>query len=484
MNWLRSTGLRLLLALGLSVSLWAFVSFSQNPDRRAPFDGLAVAVQGLTPGLIIVDQDGLPRPSLQAVNVIVEADAATLQTVSPRDLSATVDLAGRSAGEHVVPVRAATNRADLAGRVSMSVEPAFLPIRLEQVLTQTVPLTVEVSGSLPFSFEAGQPQARDASGESLRTVQVRGPQGRVQHVASVRATVSIQSQRADYSAPVPLEAIDANGQPVIGATVLPANAQVLVPIRSVVGVRRVGVLGTVSGVPAPGYVVSSVSSDPPLVNLTGSSGPLDVVSQVETDPVDIKGATRTLTREVGLRLPIGTLLQDGQPSSVVITVTIMAVTRPFQLTLPVAVETTGLGGGLLLSYTPTVVNVTVSGTSGALAALSSTPLKGTVDLSGLGPGTAPVRVQITPPAGVQLVGAPPEVSVTLRLIPSSTPQPLPTRTPEPALPTATVATEEPSSPTPAPPSPTNTPAPPAAVTATGAAPAAPPGPTSTATSAP
>ena len=53
----------------------------------------------------------------------------------------------------------------MAGRLSMIVEPAFLPIRLEQVLTQTVPLTVNLSGSLPFSFEAGQPQARDASGE-------------------------------------------------------------------------------------------------------------------------------------------------------------------------------------------------------------------------------------------------------------------------------------------------------------------------------
>ncbi|MBC8078670.1 MAG: hypothetical protein H7Y32_21520, partial [Chloroflexales bacterium] len=73
MNWLRSIGLRLLLALGLSISLWAFVSFSQNPDRRAPFDGLTVAVGGLTPGLIIVDQDGLPRPNLPPVNVIVEA---------------------------------------------------------------------------------------------------------------------------------------------------------------------------------------------------------------------------------------------------------------------------------------------------------------------------------------------------------------------------------------------------------------------------
>jgi YbbR domain-containing protein len=253
--------------------------------------------------------------------------------------------------------------------------------------------------------------------------------------------------------------------------VLPGSAQVLVPIRSVVGIRRVGVLGTISGSPAPGYVVSSVSSDPPLVNLTGSSGPLDAVSQVETDPVDISGATSTVTREVALRLPAGTLLQDGQPTTAVISVTIVPVTRPFQLALPVPVQPANLGPGLLLSYNPPVVSVTVSGSSGALAALSSSPLQGTIDLSGLGPGTTNVRVLVALPQGVQLVGAPPEVSVTLRPIPSPTSPPQPTRTSEPTESTEATATPEPVAPT----------SPPPTATSTGPdGPTAPPAPTATA----
>ncbi|MBC8077842.1 MAG: hypothetical protein H7Y32_17330, partial [Chloroflexales bacterium] len=407
----------------------------------------------------------------------------TLETVRNSDITTEVDLTGRNAGEHVIQVRAATNRSDLAGRLSMSVVPEFLPIRLEQVFTQTVPLTVELSGSLPFSFEAGQPQAREPNGGELRTVLVRGPQGRAQQATRVRAQVSIEDLRADYTAAVPLEAVDASGQPVAGVTVLPASVQVLVPIRSVVGVRRVGVLGVISGVPASGYVVSAISSDPPLVNLTGSSGPLDVVSQVETDPVDIAGATSTISREVGLRLPVGTLLQEGQPTSAVITVAIMPVTRPFQITLPVPVQPTNLAAGLLLTYNPPVVNLTVTGSSGALAALSSTPLQGNIDLSGLPLGTTSVLVQVALPPGVQQVGAAPEVSVTLRLIPSPTPPP-PTRTPEPAVPTATSVTAEPITATPAAPTPTATPPPPVATATPGGAAPAPGGPTSTATSVP
>ena len=32
MSWLRTTGLRLLLSIGLGFSLWVFVSFTQNPE--------------------------------------------------------------------------------------------------------------------------------------------------------------------------------------------------------------------------------------------------------------------------------------------------------------------------------------------------------------------------------------------------------------------------------------------------------------------
>jgi YbbR domain-containing protein len=245
----------------------------------------------------------------------------------------------------------------------------------------------------------------------------------------VRATANINQLRADYTSPVDLRPLDADGQIFNGVTVQPETVRVRVPIRSVVGLRRVAVLVNTGGLPAPGYVVSSVSSDPPLVNLTGSSGPLDEVNQIETEPVDISGATRTITREVALLPPPGTSLQSGEPARVVVTVGVEPVSRPFRITLPVPVQVVDIGAGLLVSLSPQAVDVSLTGSSAALASLSENPPQATVSAISLGPGSYELTPQLSLPPGVQVEGEVPQVTVGLRFPPASTPQP--TRTSEP-----------------------------------------------------
>ncbi|KPV49618.1 hypothetical protein SE17_31600, partial [Kouleothrix aurantiaca] len=154
MSWLRTTGLRLALALGLAFALWVFVSYTQNPDRDTSYDSVPVDIVGRAPELVLVDQDGLPRASLPTVNVMVEGDTETLTKLQLSSIRALVDLSALGPGEHQVPVDVATTRSDLK-RLTFSPSPSFLPVRLEQEITRTVPLTVELEGTVPFSFEAG-----------------------------------------------------------------------------------------------------------------------------------------------------------------------------------------------------------------------------------------------------------------------------------------------------------------------------------------
>ena len=81
MIWLRSTGLRLLLAIGLGFALWIFVSYTQNPDRRISFDSVPVKIEGLQPDLVVVDENGLPRTTLRPVSVTVEAEKDDITAV-------------------------------------------------------------------------------------------------------------------------------------------------------------------------------------------------------------------------------------------------------------------------------------------------------------------------------------------------------------------------------------------------------------------
>src|SRR5438128_1785871 len=106
MTWLRTAGLRLVLALGLGFALWIFVSYTQNPDRLTQFKDLPVTPEGLAPGLVIVDQNGMPNPPLPPVTVTLRSIGETSVTPSSNDIQAYVDLSDRGPGEWNVPVGA------------------------------------------------------------------------------------------------------------------------------------------------------------------------------------------------------------------------------------------------------------------------------------------------------------------------------------------------------------------------------------------
>ncbi|MBS1967797.1 MAG: hypothetical protein JST60_18680, partial [Chloroflexi bacterium SZAS-1] len=260
MSWLRSTGLRLALALGLAFALWVFVSYTQNPDRNTSYDSVPVDVVGRAPNLVLVDQDGLPRASLPSVDVTVEADTETLKNVQQSSIRALVDLSGLGPGEHQVLVDVETTRSDLK-RLTFSTSPSFLPIRLEQEITRTIPLTVELNGTVPFSFEAGTARL-SSHNQAITSVQIRGPQSRVERVAIALVTADIDRLTANYISPRPVLVLTSNRQPVTGVTVEPATIDVLVPIVSSAGIKRVPVVPQLVGQPASGYIVTSISVEP------------------------------------------------------------------------------------------------------------------------------------------------------------------------------------------------------------------------------
>jgi YbbR domain-containing protein len=425
MTTLRAMTLRALLAFGLSFALWAFVSFSQNPEELVPFDGLTPQVIGLSSSLVIVDANGMPNPTLPGVNVTLRTDRNQRTELRPVDIRTVVDLSGLESGEHIVPVNVQATRSTISFSVPADgVTPSAIPFRLEEIITSTVPIDLKIDGNLPFSFERGEPELT-VSGEPISQVQISGPQNRVQRVAAAQTTANIEQLRASYQAPLSLVAIDTNGQIVDGVQISPSTLNVRIPITSVVGLKLVPVQANVIGLPAPGYAITAVQVDPPLIALTGSSGPLDAVAVLLTEAIDLGGARSSLVRQARIIFPAGTSPQIGQPGSAQVTLLITPIIQAFRVTLPAQVVVSGVGGGQLISVSPEIVSVTITGSSALLDQLAQHTLAASLDLSGLGPGSYQMPVTLILPDGTRLVGPPPEVSVVLRA-----PAPAPTSPPQ------------------------------------------------------
>jgi YbbR domain-containing protein len=464
----RAAVLRVVMATLLAFALWVFVSYTQNPDVTSSFDSVPVEIEGLAPGMLVVDKDGQPRASRPTVDLTVDADEDTLRSMTVSDIRALVDVSERGPGEHSVPINIVPTRSGLQ-RARFSADPDFLLIRLDQEITRTVPLTVEIAGSVPFGFESGEPEVALA-GQPVETVQIRGPQSLVERVDRARITADIDRLTANYNSPRTPEPVSDDGQVVAGVTLTPSTVNLNVPISSSVGVKRVPVIPVLNGQPASGYVVTGVAVEPQLVTLTGSSGPLDAVESVSTLGVSIGGASQTFTRTVAIAEPVGTRLGFGEPTSAVITVQVAPVVRPFQVTLPVPVQVVDIPPGLLASLSPQIVQVELVGTTTQLGGLDAESLVGLVSASGRGPGSYNIVPDIRLPDGVSLAQAPPAVALTLRAPATATAEPTETEAPEQE--TATAAPEPEPEPTN---TPTQAPAPPA-VTPTPAAPTQTPAP--------
>lgn len=461
MTWFRTTGLRLLLAFGLAFSLWLYVTYRENPTRPTPFKDVPVQIDNLAPELVVVDQNGLPTEP-QHVTVTVEADANTLATVTASSFETFLDMAGRSEGDYVVPVDVRATRSDVR-RVTFTSDPPSLPVRVEQLITRTVALTVMTSGSVPFSFEQLQPTIQ-FNEQSISAVRISGPRSQVAQVVATRATANIDRLTANYNSPRPVEPVDANGQIVRGVTITPPTVQVLVPIVSSVGIKRVPVVPEVSGQPASGQIISAITVDPEFVALTGSSGSLDAVERIATEVVDVGGMNGKVTRVVKLIPPQGAALIAGEPITASVTVSSLPIEQPFSVTLPAEVVGSNLPPGLLVNISPSSVQVTVRGTAAQLASLGGTALQGIVDLSNLGAGTYLLTPQFNLPRGTTITNAP-RVTIALRLPPTPLPSNTPTPTPvessagTPGEAPTSAATAQPATP------PLVTPATPAAATA-------------------
>lgn len=430
MNGVRSIVLRAFLAFGLSFALWLFVSFSENPEETARFEDLTLQIVGLAEDMVIVDANGLPTTSFPSVDVTLRTDRRQRSELRPVDIRVVADLSNLGPGDHLVPINVQPTRSNLSFSVPAGgIEPSAIDIRIEPVETVTVPIRLEIVGSPPFSFERGDPEIR-YNGNLIDTVTVSGPQSRVVRVAAVRTVANIAQLRASYVAPLNLTPVDNNNQSVEGVQVRPATVTVVIPINPVVGLRLVPVSPIIIGSPAPGFAVTDIKVDPPLITLTGSSGPLDAINLLQTEAIDIANARETVVRIVPLIIPTGTSPAQGESNAVRVTVEITPITLPFQVRLPVKIVIDGLENGLLVTVSPEVVEITFAGTSTQLNALAAMPLEATINVSGLAPGAYQFPVQPLLPDGVSIVGEAPTVTVVI--IPEPTPTSTPSPSPEPS----------------------------------------------------
>lgn len=379
------------------------------------YGGLVLSQSSATlTGVVPVDVRNQPPDTflLQTIRPVTEIRYFTPSNVRPieSDFEAWVDLTDVDPSGGAVSVPVQLRSIDPRVRV-LGFEPQNVTVDLDQLSEKTVPVEVR-HGEAPPTMTLGE-ETVDPT-----VVRVIGPATVLERVAAARADVVIQTSGIDVDQDVELVPVDSVGDSVAQVNVEPATAHVVIPVFSNRQSKTLPVTPQLTGSPAAGFEVASVTVAPQIVTVEGDADDLEALAGVDTEPIAIGGFSEPTTLDVALAPPTGVVVLDASQVEVAIGIRAVTVTRNFE----VGVRIVGAQPGFDYDVGVDRVLLTVGGNPADLDRIAGSTLAADLDVTTLGPGTTDVTVGATLPPNVTLVAAsPPRVPVTVTARPGASP---------------------------------------------------------------
>ncbi len=407
MRWLLRNWHLKLGAVALATVLYTGLVFSGSFSEQT-FPRIPVTSVNQPDGTYLLSQ------KLGEVEVRYRVSTDTPPRVTAESFAVTVDLARydmtTSPEAQSLPIRV---RSLLDGMTILDFSPKTVSVAIDRLGERSVRVVVD-RGEVPVGLEIGTPTLSD------KQVAASGPASLLRRVDRAVARVRIDESGIDVSAQVELVPVDIDGRTVLSVELSPSTVQVDIDVRTVETSKTVPIRPVLSGTPATGFEVASVTVDPAVVTLRGAPDDLAGITEVLTEPISLAGVRARVSVAATLVIPIGTQLPvEGSPPP---TVTIQIREIIASRTLLIGLTCTGQPSGSACLPQLSQVAVTVRGTANALTALDPGTLSAVLDASGLAPGSYDLVPAVSLPGGISLAGISPG-SVTTVIVPAATPAP-------------------------------------------------------------
>lgn len=372
------------------------------------YGGLVVSQRTQTlPNVVIpINTIGQPADSfmLTSIDPVTEIRYFAQSDLRPlsSDFEASIDLSGITPGSG--PQRVPVHVESFDDRIRIvGVQPDMVTVNLDNVGRKDVPVVVEHDPA-PNGLELGDEAASPSS------VEVLGPASVIERVVAARASVIIQESGIDVDQDIELVPIDELGEAVAQVNLDPRSSHITIPVFSDRETRTLPVHAVVTGDPAAGFEISTVTVDPSVVLVEGDADQLAQLIRVDTAQIPMTGVSSDRTFNVELALPTGVLAVGDSRVRVAVTLRPVTATRTFDA----GFRLQGAGAGLSYDVNVDRILVTVGGSVADLDRLSGIALVVDLDVTGLGPGTTTVTGSLDLPAGATVVSmSPSTVSVTI-----------------------------------------------------------------------
>lgn len=403
----RSHLLRLFTAFVLALLTWGWVMQATDPIRTDNYTEVEVTQPDLDNDLVMVTN--LPRAS-----ITVEGPESEVEKINRASLSLHLDTSEvTEPGEYRLPVIVETP--DTSSRIT--VDPRTISVQIDQATTQVIPIEIEETAS-----EDSTREVNDISTD-VSQVTISGPSSAVDRVESVLLPVTIDTQVGTFSQYYTPYAVDENGQRVSEVSVLPGQILTRVELQS--RGELVTVIADIQGQPADGYSIQQRTVIPSTILVEGPEDALDDLLFVNTEPVDISGASQSVSSRVSLTgLPEDVTVVEPLSGQVEVRVAIQDTSASTQTITNLPLNVLNVPDGYTATVMPESIDISVQGSTSNIASMTPDDITVVVDVNNLEAGEHTLTpVVALPHNGVMSTGTNPE-TVTVILEPSeSTPEP-------------------------------------------------------------
>jgi YbbR domain-containing protein len=386
-----------LLAVVLALVIWAAAVRASDPVATGILE-IGVETIGMPPQATL-----LTNPP-QTIFITIEGPESALENTSSSDFEALIDLSEIPYSEVEVPIEVVYLGEDSQLSI-ISQSPETTVIRMEQIITRDIPISVQVRGDVARGHRQGETRVEP------EVVQITGPAPRVSELAEGRVTIFVDNVREDVTEERPPTFYDNDGNvaSVVGLTVTPAEVVVIIPVIELAGFAEKPITVNWVGEPAPGYRLLDVKAEPTSLQVTGAPADLEGL-RIQTEPVDISGLDESVTIQVSLDLPEGIGLVEVQ--AIVVTVEIEPILTSDVVRRPVEIR--ALGEGLEAIVEPEQVRVFLFGPLPVLDSLAEDDIRVTVNLLNYVTGTHVVEPFVSVDAeGIEIRSTQPAIVTVL-----------------------------------------------------------------------
>ena len=373
------------LSLAIAILLWNFViTTNSSITRTKTISDLSGYISGQTVmntsyGLALLDD---PAEMLSDISVVVEVSQSEFARVSSDNVQVTLDLSSvRRAGTQEVALKASTSY----GRV-VQIIPDSLTLTFETLDSRVIPVNVQMVGDA----EADRWYNVNRSNPSALTI--KGPASVVQSIVSAYVYIDVTGARNPFTAAERYVLLDSEGNE-IPQTMLDRSSSSISVSLDVYPTKEIPIstelANVITGQPAEGYVVESVSIQPNTLTVVAEQELLDSITELHIDPISVEG----LSQSFAARANVSTLssFKSISAEEVYVNVTIAEETISAWVD-DVSISYVNKGEGLSITHADSKIRVYITGPRSDIERLQESGFVATADLSGLQEGTHSVNL--------------------------------------------------------------------------------------------